>query len=194
MKKVGITGGIGSGKSTVCSVFELLGVPVYYADDAGKQLLDEDKVKAQVVQLFGNSILSGNLIDRKILAELVFNNKEKLAQLNAVIHPAVGADFEGWLKKQEGCAYIIKEAAILFESGAYKQVEDVITVAAPAELKIKRAVQRTGITAEQVQERMNNQLSDEEKIKRSRFVIINDEEQLIIPQILKIHAELLSEK
>ena len=194
MKSIGITGGIGSGKSTVCRVFELLGVPVYYADDAAKELLDDGKIIEELSGLFGNAILSGKEIDKKALAELVFNDKEKLAKLNAVIHPAVGKHFEEWQKQQGGSPYIIKEAAILFESNAYKQVDEVITVTAPVELRIKRAVQRLGITEEQVKERMNNQLSDEEKVKRSHYVIVNDEENLIIPQILKIHAELGSQK
>ena len=195
MIKIGITGGIGSGKSTVCKVFELLGVPVYYADDEGKKLLDTIQVKEKVLEIFGNSILiEDNIIDRKKLSELVFNNKEKLEKLNSIIHPAVGLHFEEWIKKQEGNRYVIKEAAILFESGAYKQVDKVITVVAPSELKIKRAMQRSGITREQVEERINNQMNDEEKVKRSQYSIVNDEEHLIIPQVLKIHQELNSEK
>ena len=195
MIKIGITGGIGSGKSTVCMVFELLGVPVYYADDEGKNLLDTAVVKQKVLDIFGNSILTeDNIIDRKKLSELVFNNKEKLEKLNSIIHPAVKLHFEEWIKKQEGNRYVIKEAAILFESGAYKQVDKVITVVAPSELKIKRAMQRSGITREQVEERINNQMNDEEKVKRSQYSIVNDEEHLIIPQVLKIHLELNSEK
>jgi dephospho-CoA kinase len=195
MIKIGITGGIGSGKSTVCKVFEQLGVPVYYADDEGKKLLDVSDVKEAVLKVFGNAIFAADkTIDRKKMAGLVFNNKENLEKLNSIIHPAVGVHFEEWLKKQEGCAYIVKEAAILFESGAYKQVDKVITVTAPMELKITRAMNRSGITREQVLERMNNQMDDEEKVKRSQFVIVNDEEHLIIPQIMKIHESLLSKK
>ncbi|MGZ4057241.1 MAG: dephospho-CoA kinase [Bacteroidia bacterium] len=195
MIKLGITGGIGSGKSTVCKVFELLGVPVYYADDEGKKLLDVTEVKEKILKIFGNAVLSENkMIDRKKLSELVFNDKEKLEKLNSIIHPAVGIHFEEWLKEQKECTYIVKEAAILFESGAYKQVDDVITVTAPQELKIKRAMNRSGITREEVLERINNQMDDEEKIRRSKYKIVNDEEHLIIPQILSIHRSLTSEK
>ena len=195
MVKIGITGGIGSGKSTVCKVFELLGVPVYYADDVAKMLLDSAKIKEELVNLFGNSILSEqNTVDRKKMSALVFNNKENLDKLNAIIHPAVGIHFEEWLKVQEGNKYIVKEAAILFESGAYKQVDEVITVIAPVELKLKRVMLRSGYTVEQVKERMLNQMNDDEKVKRSQYIIVNDEEQLIIPQILKIHDILSSGK
>ena len=195
MIKIGITGGIGSGKSTVCKVFELLGVPVYYADDEAKKILNDTAVKETIRKIFGNIVFdeTGG-IDRKKVAELVFNDKQKLEKLNSIIHPAVGAHFEEWLKKQKEKSYIIKEAAILFESGAYKQVDKIITVTAPLELKIKRAMQRGGITRSQVEERMSNQISDMEKIERSQYLIENDDEHLIIPQILKIHQELLTGK
>ena len=195
MIKIGITGGIGSGKSTICKVFELLGVPVYYADDEGKKILDSEEVKERITKIFGADILAEDkMVDRKKMAALVFNEKGKLEKLNSIIHPAVGAHFEEWLKKQGGKPYVIKEAAILFESGAYKQVDKIITVVAPLELKIERAMKRIGITREQVEERMNNQMSDEEKVKKSHYFIVNDEEQLIIPQILKIHRNFSSEK
>ena len=193
MIKVGITGGIGCGKTTVCKVFELLGVPVYYADDEAKKLLGFDEnVKKNILQTFGSSILNDNgIIDRKKLASFVFNNKEKLEKLNSIVHPAVNLHFENWLKKYSSQKYILKEAAILFESGAYKFVDKVIAVIAPIELKINRAMQRDKITREQVMQRMSNQMKDEEIIKRSQFFIHNDEQQLLIPQIISLHNQFM---
>lgn len=193
MLKLGITGGIGSGKTTVCRLFELLGIPVYYADDESKKLLDEDKlVKDQVIKTFGASIVNeSGIIDRKKLAAIVFNNKEQLEKLNAILHPAVGQHFENWLKKQN-TAYILKEAAILFESGAYKQVDKVVTVVAPLELKIQRTMKRDGVSQEEVERRMQLQMTDEEKIKRSDFIITNNEQELLIPQVLALHNQLVN--
>ncbi len=196
MKKIGITGGIGSGKSTVCKLFALFGIPVYNADDEAKNILEEKKeVKDKIVALFGNNVLtSEGKVDRVELAKRVFNHKENLEKLNTIVHPAVALHFDAWLKKQQGCPYILKEAAILFESGAYQQTDAVITVTAPLELKMKRVMERSAITRDEVMQRMNNQWNDEEKLKRSAYEIQNDEAQLIIPQILKIHAALTAEK
>ena len=196
MIKVGITGGIGSGKTLVCKMFELLGISVYYSDEESKKLLDADgKVKEQIIKTFGNAILNeaGN-IDRKKLSETVFGDKEKLTLLNGIVHPAVAKHFEEWVKMHSFDKYILKEAAILFESGANRLVDKVITVTAPVSLKIQRAMQRDNITEEQVVSRMKNQWSDEEKIKQSQFVIFNNEDQLLIPQVLKIHELLIANK
>jgi dephospho-CoA kinase len=192
MIQVGITGGIGSGKTTVCKVFELLGIPVYYADDEAKHILDfNSNVKTSIVSFFGKEVLNTDgTMDRKKLASFVFNNKEKLEKLNSIVHPAVVGHFEDWVKQYSSRSYILKEAAILFESNANKSIDKVITVTAPVELKINRAMTRDKITKEQVEQRINNQMSDEEKIKRSQFVIYNDEQQLLIPQILAIHSQL----
>jgi dephospho-CoA kinase len=193
MLKIGITGGIGSGKTTVCRVFELLGVPVYYADTEAKKILDSDKqVHIAIINEFGEEVLDKEKnIDRKKLSSIVFNNKEKLEKLNAIVHPAVAMHFEDWLAQHTSHKYILKEAAILFESGAYKLMDQVIAVVAPLEFKINRAIQRDNISAEQVEQRINNQLSDEEIIKRSQFIIHNDEQQLLIPQIISVHQQLL---
>ena len=192
MLKIGITGGIGSGKTTVCRLFELLRIPVYYADDESKKILNWDKAaKESVVKIFGDSIWNADgSIDRKKLAGLVFNKKEELEKLNAILHPAVGKHFDNWVKDQKA-PYCIKEAAILFESGAYKQVDKVIAVVAPLELKINRTIKRDGITKEEVLARIKNQMSDEEKVKKADFVIQNDELQLLIPQVLKLHRQIL---
>lgn len=187
MKKIGITGGIGSGKSTVCKVFELLGIPVYYADIEAKKILDVDATKAELIHYFGNSIVNEEgTINRKKMAEIVFNDKAKLEKLNSVIHPAVAKHFENWCKIHTQEAFILKEAAILFESNAYKQVDITITVVAPTQLKVDRVVRRDNTTREEVLKRIENQMSDEEKIKRSDYIIYNDEQQLIIPQVIAI--------
>lgn len=192
MIKIGITGGIGSGKTTVCKVFELLGVPVYYADIEAKQILDSNlEVKKNIINTFGNSVLNDEeKIDKKKLASLVFNNKENLEKLNSIVHPAVREHFENWLQQHSTQKYILKEAAILFESGSYKLVDKVIAVVAPLELKISRTMQRDKVTQAEVELRISNQLNDDEKIKRSQFVIYNDEQQLLIPQILNIHDQI----
>ncbi|MES2138337.1 MAG: dephospho-CoA kinase [Bacteroidota bacterium] len=192
MIKIGITGGIGSGKTTVCKVFELLGVPVYYADIEAKQILDSNlEVKKNILNAFGNSVLNDEeKIDKKKLASLVFNNKENLEKLNSIVHPAVREHFEHWLQQHSTQKYILKEAAILFESGSYKLVDKIIAVVAPLELKISRTMQRDKVTQAEVELRISNQLNDDEKIKRSQFVIHNDEQQLLIPQILNIHDQI----
>ncbi len=192
MLKIGITGGIGSGKTTVCRIFELLGISIYSADEEAKKILNEFDVKKSITNYFGNDVLNSDKnIDRKKLANLVFNDKENLQKLNSIVHPAVAKHFEEWCNKNQSSKYVLKEAAIMFESGAYKQVDNIIVVTAPVDLKIKRSVLRDNITEEQVIERMNNQLTDEEKIKRSQFVIYNDEQQLLIPQVLQIHQQIL---
>lgn len=192
MIKVGITGGIGSGKTTVCKVFELLGVPVYYADLEAKNILDNDRIVFDsIVELFGKEVLNSlSKIDRKRLASFVFNDKKRLDQLNAIVHPAVLKHFDSWSELNSLSPYILKEAAILFESGSYKNLNKIITVSSSIETRINRVVQRDKVSREEVEKRILNQMADEEKIKLSQFVIMNDEQQLIIPQILKIHNEL----
>lgn len=194
MKKIGITGGIGSGKSTVCRVFEMLGIPVYYSDDMAKNILDTNtNVLEKIIHAFGADLLNDSgKVDRKKLASVVFNSKEKLDQLNKIVHPAVGKDFEKWCELKSQAPYILKEAAILFESDAFKNVDKVITVTAPVDLRIKRVVVRDKVSEGEVLSRISKQMSDEEKIKRSAFVIVNDEQQMVIPQILEIHKKLIS--
>ncbi len=194
--KVGITGGIGSGKTMVCKVFKLLGIPVFYSDEESKKLLFYDAdINRRISKQFGTAVIGNQgTIDKGKLAIVVFSNKEKLEQLNAILHPAVALRFEEWVKEHHESKYILKEAAILFESGANKQVDTVITVIAPVGLRIQRAMQRDEITREQVLERMKNQMNEEEKIKLSQFTIQNDDEQLLIPQVMKIHNLLLEGK
>jgi dephospho-CoA kinase len=190
MLKIGITGGIGSGKTTVCRLFELLGVPVYYADEASKMVLVTDPaIKKSILAVFGEEVLDEHKsISRKKVAALVFGNETQLKKLNAIMHPAVALHFESWLKQYTSHPYIIKEAAIMFESGAYQQMDKIVTITAPEELRITRVLKRDASSTEDIQRRMNAQLPEEERIKRSQYVIVNDEEQLVIPQVMKLHS------
>jgi dephospho-CoA kinase len=187
MIRVGLTGGIGSGKSTVAKIFEVLGIPVYYADDAAKKIMNTDKeLKASLIKNFGEQTYHDGKLNRAYLASVVFNDKEKLELLNSLTHPATIRDANKWIERQTS-PYIIKEAALLFESGASDYMDYVIGVYAPQELRIKRAMQRDHITREGVLQRINRQMDEDAKMKRCDFIITNDEEQLVIPQVLKLH-------
>ncbi len=190
MIKVGVTGGIGSGKSTVCKILECLGVPVFRADEEGRQLLSEDKeIQKKVGALFGDTILTNGKPDRKKIAAIVFADEGKLKQLNAIIHPAVKASFTNWLKKQAG-NLIVEEAAILFENGAYKDFDKMVLVTAPEELRIKRVTERDHVSAEEVKRRMKNQWSDEEKAAKADHILMNDEERMLMPKVLELVSKL----
>lgn len=191
MLRIGLTGGIGSGKSTVAKVFEVLGIPVYYADEAAKRLMNEDEeLKDTIQQQFGTAIYSDGLLNKKQLAHIVFSSPEKLALLNTIVHPATLKDAEKWMKAQT-TAYCIKEAALIFESGAHEYLDYVIGVTAPVALRIQRTMQRDGITREDVLLRMDKQLDESEKMQLCNFVIKNDEQSLILPQVLALHEQLL---
>ena len=192
MLRVGITGGIGSGKSTVARIFEVLGIPVYYADDAAKRMMNEnEELKEKIKHQFGNDVYTDGKLNRKKLAEIVFNAPEKLEQLNALTHPATIKDAENWMKKQT-TPYSIKEAALIFESGAQEHLDHVIGVTAPAPLRIQRTMQRDGITREEVIARMNKQMDENIKMKLCDFVLRNDEQELLLPQVIALHEKLLS--
>ena len=191
MLRIGITGGIGSGKSTVAKVFEVLGIPVYYADDAAKRMMNEDaELKEKIQQLFGDEIYKDEKLDRKKLANIIFNASEKLNQLNALIHPATIKNAERWMQKQT-TAYSIKEAALIFESGAQEHLDLVIGITAPAPLRIQRTMQRDRITREEVIARMDKQMDETIKMKLCDFVMNNDEQEMLLPQILELHNKLL---
>ena len=192
MLKIGITGGIGSGKTTVAKVFEVLGIPVYYADDAAKRLMNTDEKLKEKIQLqFGNDVYKDGRLDRKYLAEIVFKNPEKLQLLNALVHPAILKDAERWMQNQS-TAYSLKEAALIFESGAQEQLDYVIGVTAPAPLRIQRTMHRDSITREEVILRMDKQMDETIKIKLCDFVIKNDEQEMLLPQVLELHKKLLT--
>lgn len=190
--KVGITGGIGSGKSIVCNVFKLLGVPVFEADDAAKKLyLTNREVKTGLIQLFGEDIYTPEGIpDRKKLASYIFNNDIQREKVNELVHPFVRKEFENWLNIHENVPYAIHEAAILFESGFYKMMEFTVLVVAPEEERIARVMARDGVTAEMVRKRMQKQWSDGKKEKLAAKVLVNDNKNLMIPEIIRIDKNL----
>jgi dephospho-CoA kinase len=193
MLKIGLTGGIGSGKTTVAKVFEALGIPVYYSDEAAKRLMHtNEEIKAAITRHFGEASYSDGKLDRKYLAAQVFGNEEKLNLLNSITHPATIADAAAWIGQQSS-PYIIKEAALLFESGSWEGLDRIIGVSAPEELRVARVMERDGVSKVEVMRRIQGQLNEEEKINRCDFVIINDEEQPVIPQVLSLHAQLLRE-
>ncbi len=193
MLKIGLTGGIGSGKSTVAKVFETLGIPVYYADNAAKLLMNEDPIlKANIISLFGDNAYQDGQLNRPHIASIVFNDPVKLEQLNSWVHPATIQAAESWMHQQNS-PYAIKEAALIFESGAQEQLDFVIGVKAPLALRIQRTIQRDGITREEVLMRMQRQLEESMKMKLCDFIIVNDEQQLIIPQVLALHEKLIQQ-
>lgn len=188
MTVVGITGGIGSGKTTICKVFEHLGVPVYYADSRAKELMSHNEVlKRKIIQAFGERAYASGELDRKYLAKTVFESKSKLSVLNGLVHPAVADDFEEWLDANKKAPYVLKEAAILFESGAYQSVDVSVLIIAPEELRIKRVINRDASSREEVLQRINNQWTQERKAKLADYIITNDGLQLVIPQVLEFH-------
>ena len=187
---VGLTGGIGSGKTTVASIFEKLGIPVYNSDQRAKDLYSESQELKKLMQAhFGVDIYTGNEINRPKLAEIVFNNKAELEVLNAFVHPLLQRDFEYWNENQKA-PYVLREAAILIESGAYKLCDKIIVITANKEVRIKRVTQRDNTTQEQVKSRIANQLSDSERLKFADFKISNNTNDSLIEQVLQIHTQL----
>lgn len=192
MLKVGLTGGMGSGKSTVAEAFRALGVPVFNADEETKRHLSDPEVVSKLRDVFGDSLFDEKgKPDRKKLAAIVFSDKAKLAELNAIMHPIAAAAFISWVSLQRNAPYVIKEAAILFESGADKQVDRVVTISCPEALRIQRVMKRDGITEAQVRARLNNQLTDAQREERSQHVI-RDDGGPVLDKVLKLHTELLS--
>lgn len=191
MKIVGLTGGIGSGKTTVANFFKELGIPVYIADVEAKALMNRSKViRRKLIKLFGEDAYIDNELNRPFLADKIFNNKELLQEMNAIVHPKVASHFKRWVKKQES-PYVIKEVAILFENGSYKQCDLVITVTASVETRISRVIDRDDTTKEKVEKIIDNQWSDNKKIKLSDFVIINEDLDQTKDQVKEIHEKIL---
>lgn len=193
MIKVGITGGIGSGKTTVCRIFEILDIPVYYADTRAKYLMTNSKeVISDIISLLGDAAYtSDGALDRKYIASVVFNDSKKLEQLNAIVHPAVGKDAMDWFEQQSS-PYALKEAALLVENGSYKTLDHLISVSAPEEIRLQRVIKRDGSNREAVIARMKNQLPQYKKDEVADFIIYNDGEHSLIDQVLDIHTVLLN--
>jgi len=184
--KVGITGGIGAGKSFVCSIFERLGYPVFYSDEAAKNIIDSDvEVQLQFEQLFGNHIFIAKQLDRTLLASIIFNDKEALEKINSIVHPKVRKAFDVWSEQQKS-EIVFNEAAVLFETGAYKKFDTTILVTAPNDLKISRVRNRDRVSADEIQRRMDNQWTDEQKGKLANFILLNDEQTPLIRQIEEV--------
>ncbi len=189
--RIGLTGGIGSGKSTVANIFKVLGIPVFDADNAAKNIMNEDEVlRAEIIKTFGEDAYTDNVLNRKYIANIVFNDAFKLEQLNAIVHPATIASAEKWVQQQQA-PYTIKEAALLFESGSAAGLDYIIGVFAPQALRIKRVMERDGISREEVLSRIGNQIDEDIKKRLCDFVLVNDEQQLLIPQVLALHQKFI---
>ncbi|MEH6308092.1 dephospho-CoA kinase [Olivibacter sp. CPCC 100613] len=190
--RIGVTGGIGTGKTTVCKIFEALGYPVFYADKEAKNVMADDaELVERIKSIFGKHVYSDKgELDRAYLSKIVFQDREKLDELNALVHPATIKAYENWEKKQTA-SLTFKEAALLFETGSYALSDRNILVVAPQELRIKRVMERDHVTREAVLARIDKQMVDAEKRKLADFVIDNDEGQALIPQVLKIKDRLL---
>jgi len=194
MLKVGITGNIGSGKTTVSKIFEILGVPVFYADDVAKHVMVEDATLIDALKAeFGKeSYFNDGSLNRKHIAGIVFNNEAELAKLNAIVHPAVFRAFDNWVVNVKNAPYVMKEAALLFESSSYKMCDKAIMVTAPLELRINRVMQRDSLSRAEIESRNARQFSEEKKIQLADFVIRNDDTELVIPQVLELHKQFSS--
>jgi len=193
MLKIGITGGIGSGKTTVCKVFELLGIPIFYADTVAKSIMHTDPVlKNEILKTFGGkSYLIDGELNRHYISSIVFNNESALNKLNALVHPAVFRAFDKWLINHSEAPYIIKEAALLFETESYKMCDLSVLVVSPEVSRIRRVIARDGISHDEILLRMKRQLSDEQKKKMANYILVNDESRLLIPQILSLNQQFL---
>lgn len=191
MLKLGVTGGIGSGKTLVCTIISSMGYPVFNADYEAKRLIDNDiQIIDSIKGLFGEEIYSNNQLNRKKVAELVFTNPVLLEKLNSIVHPAVIEYFNQWVDEHKSKSIVVKEAAILFESGANNGLDKIIGVVAPLELRIQRVIDRDKVTYESVLSRINNQYPQDELLKKCDYIIENDGVKLLLPQIVRIIEEL----
>lgn len=191
-KVIGITGGIGSGKSLISELFHSLGYPIYNSDYEAKNLYKSPVIKEKVTKLLGPKAFNGDVLNKAYIGEKVFSNSDLLSKLNGIIHPAVGAHFSAWKEAQKH-KFVLKEAAILIESGAYKSCDFIITVSAPEELRLARVVSRDGVSESEVEARMAKQLTDDERDGYATWIIMNDGSRSVIKQVMEIHKE-LSEK
>jgi len=190
VKVLGITGGIGSGKSTVCEIFKILGIPIFNSDNVSKSILFTEKVSQEVIDLFGIDVLSNGNLDSSKLGILVFSNTEKLNSLNKILHPKVDKAFNYWKKKQKA-PFVVKEAAVLFESGSYENCDWVLNISCSESERVKRVTKRDGRDVKQINEIIKKQWSDKKRESLSDFVI-NNEDEKIIPQIYNVYNFVLS--
>ena len=189
--KLGVTGGIGSGKTTICKVFAVLGIPVFSADVEAKRIQENDRnLQIKINSLAGKDLFPEGKLNRAEMAGLIFNNKDLLEEVNSVVHPAVFSSFMEWIKKQDS-PYSIMEAAILFESGGFRLMDRIVTVITPLEERIERLIRGGKLSREQIIERIKNQIDDELRVKQSDFVISNSENDMIVPAVIGIHEEML---
>lgn len=192
MLKIGLTGNIGAGKSTVSKVFAAMGVPVFDADIHGRQILSTNlEVQKQIIALLGDEVYDGNQPNRALIASKVFKNDSLLKSLNAIVHPAVGKAYDAWLAHQKS-DMVIREAAILIEAGTYKDLDYIVLVTCPEEERVRRVMKRDQISEEQVRERIRKQMPEEEKKKWAKFEIVNDGSHLVVPQVLEVYQKMKS--
>lgn len=187
--RIGLTGGIGSGKTTVAKIFSSLGVPIYYSDNRGKYLLDHDiDLKEKVILEFGDSVYPEGKLDRKALGAIVFNNAERLQALNALVHPAIGRDYRAWLESlASDKRFSIKEAAILFETGGHREMDETILVSAPEDMRVARVMARDGVSEEAVRARMDKQWPEGDKLELADYIIVNDGEHSLVEQVMGLY-------
>jgi dephospho-CoA kinase len=197
LRQIGVTGGIGSGKSLICKMFNTLGIPSYDADSRAKRLMTTDGILVDAIKKeFGTlSYYTDGNLNREFIGSIVFDNAEKLKTLNSLVHPRVAEDYQGWIKDQAEKPYVIREAALLFESSAADLQDQVIVVSAPESLRIARVLKRDPQRTEnEVRNIIKNQMSEDEKRERADFIIVNDDTQLVIPQVLKLHRLFLGKE
>lgn len=192
MLKIGLTGNIGSGKSTIAEIFKVLGVAVYHADDEVKKFLSNSEVIAKLINKFGETIFTNGIINKRKLADIVFTDSVSLQFLNNLIHPLLKTDFDNWITTLSlDYKYVVQEAAILFESGFEKYVDKTILVTAPENLRMQRVCERDGISSDMFLQRAANQWGENRKLKLADFVIVNDDTQLVIPKVLELHQQFI---
>ena len=192
MKRVGVTGGIGSGKSFVCSVFEHLGVPVYHADSKAKELMNRSpQLRESLTALLGKEVYLEGELNRSYLAHILFRDPAMREKINGLIHPAVFRDFQLWVQKHQGKHYVIQEAAIIFESGDDRLLDRVINVYAPVRERIQRLMRRDNLEPEEIRKRIHSQITEKERRQRADYTLVNDGKRMLLPQIVRIHNDLL---
>jgi len=192
MNRIGITGGIGSGKTYVCKIFEILGIPVFYADSEAKRLMEYDpEMRESIIALLGSDAYAGNKLNRAFIASRVFEQEDMLEKLNRIVHPQVRKAFLSWSENITDKPYVIEEAAILFESGASKFMDKTVLVYAPEEIRVRRVMERDHVGEEAVRNRMQNQMDEEKKRQLADYIIVNDNVNLLIPQVIELHNKFL---